>query len=114
MTSNLAVQRDDANSFRLFWDRGFKRIIPICPPDAEVSPHSTLFKRPGARGKAPGIKGADGLWRGINWLQHETKEADLLLWAEMGAGVGIKTGNGLVALDVDTLDEQLAAKVWKL
>lgn len=96
------------NPFRKFWGAGFRRLVPIVPPGAPISEKSTLFKRPGAIGKAPGVKGDDGLWRGMDWLKHATTEPDLERWHDMGAGVGIRTGEGLVALDIDTLVQDLA------
>ena len=56
----------------------------------------------------PGELGPHG-WRGLpNWQTHETTEADLDRWYRMGAGVGVRTGDGLVALDIDTMDADLA------
>jgi DNA-binding MarR family transcriptional regulator len=100
--------------FRNLWDAGYRRIVPIIPPDAAVSEKSSLHKRPGARGKSPGVKGLDGLWRGFDWLKHETVESDLDTWAAMGAGVGVKTGSGLVAVDVDTKNGALCEKIAAL
>lgn len=100
-----------ADTFRKFWDAGFRRLVPITPPGAPASERSSLHKRPGALGKAVGVKGIDGLWRGFDWLKHESTETDLPLWEKMGAGVGIRTGAGLVAVDIDTLDETHAAEI---
>lgn len=93
------------NPFRLFYDAGFTRLVPIVPPGVRVSERSALYKRPKALGKAPGVKRPDGLWQGLDWLKHVTTEADLDVWYAMGAGVGIRTGGGLVAVDIDTLDK---------
>lgn len=102
----------DDNPFARFHALGFARLIPIVPPGAEVSPHSTLHKRIGtpqdSRGKSPGIRGRDGLWRGFDWVPHEADATDLARWHAMGAGVGVKTGAGLVAIDADTRDVALA------
>jgi hypothetical protein len=103
------------NMFRALYDAGYRRLVPIVIPNARLSPNSTLAKRMAnnkaqdARGKAPGIRGDDGLWRGFDWLKHETTEADLDRWASWGAGVGIRTGCGLVAVDIDTLAPECAA-----
>jgi hypothetical protein len=108
------------NHFRAFWQAGYTRLVPIVPPGAPLSPKSSLALRMAknaaqdARGKAPGVRGDDGLWRGIDWLKHETTEADLERWHAMQAGTGIRTGAGLVALDIDTLNEALAEKVAAL
>ena len=108
-----------SNSFFKFWNNGYKGLVPIIPPDAALSPQSTLFKRleagKDARGKAVGIKGKDGLWRGYDWLRGPIPdEAQIEAWQAMGAGVGIRTGNGLVALDVDTLDQAIANQAYDL
>lgn len=96
------------NPFLRFWSAGYRRLVPITPPGADVSEQSTLAQRRGSLGKAPGIRGGDGLWRGFDWLKHVTTAEDLEKWAAMGAGVGIRTGAGLIALDIDTLDKDLA------
>lgn len=97
-----------SNPFEFFHGLGFKRLTPIVPPDANISPRSTLYKRVGTkqdgRGKTPGVKASDGLWSGFDWLPYEADTKDLHRWHGMRAGVGIKTGNGLIAIDADTLD----------
>jgi hypothetical protein len=97
------------NAFKQFWDAGYKRLVPITPPGVPVSEKSSFAHRPKALGKAPGVKGPDDLWRGLDWLKHTTTEADLDAWHAMGAGVGIRTGGGLVAVDIDTLAPEHAA-----
>lgn len=114
----------DSNPFIKFWNLGYKGLVPIVPPDAQLSPRSTLYKRleagKDARGKAVGIKGHDGLWRGFDWLRtpadqdDAVKLANLEAWHAMGAGVGIRTGNGLVALDIDSLDDAISNKAQEL
>lgn len=100
------------NPFRRFWDLGYQRLVPIIPPAAQISERSTLFKRIGTsqdgRGKTPGTRGRDGLWSSFNWAEHEADETDLDRWTAMGAGVGIKTGQGLIAIDADTLSVEYA------
>lgn len=96
------------NPFEHFWRLGYRRLVPIVPPDAPISARSTLHKRVGTpqdgRGKTPGIRHRDGLWSGFDWLPYEADERDVARWHGMGAGVGIKTGQGLVAIDADTPD----------
>lgn len=99
------------NPFLRFWNAGYKTLVPITPPDAKPSPRSTFARRPKALGKAPGIKGDDGLWRGFDWIPHTATAEDLAVWHFMGAGVGIKTGAGLVAVDIDTLNPDLVEKI---
>jgi RecA-family ATPase len=101
----------DKAQFINLWSAGFRRLVPIVPPDAALSPQSSLARRPNAVGKAPGIKGFDGLWRGLDWLKHDTKESDLDTWAAMGAGVGIRTGSGIAAVDVDTKNKDLCVTI---
>lgn len=108
------MPEDDArNPFALFWGLGYRRLVPIVPPDAELSSTSSLSRRPGSRGKAVGLKGSNG-WYGFNWHVTTTTEEDLERWAAMGAGVGIRTGEGLVALDIDSLSDVWARRVTAL
>lgn len=86
-------------------------VVPVIPPGAEISPYSSLHKRVGthqdARGKLPGTKGKHG-WASWDWISHVTDPEDFPRWHAMGAGVGIRTGSGLLAIDADTQDEELA------
>src|SRR5690606_20878122 len=71
--------------------------------------HTRVGKHSDARGKMPGVRGDDGKWFGFkNWTQHEADDLDLDRWHAMGAGIGIKTGQGLIAIDADTVDDDLA------
>ena len=101
-------------AFHRFYALGYPRIVPVIPPNAEVSPYSSLHSRVGTRqdprGKLPGTKGKHG-WASWDWTQHQTDPADFDRWAAMGAGVGIVTGDGLLAIDADTTDEALAKAI---
>lgn len=96
--------------FKKLWALGYTRLCPVIPPNAPISERSNLFKRiaagDDARGKVPGIKWGDGTWSGFDFVNHESSEADLLRWHDMGAGTGIKTGSmggeALVFVDSDT------------
>ncbi|MBZ9706091.1 AAA family ATPase [Mesorhizobium sp. ESP7-2] len=94
------------NHFLRLWALGYTRLAPITPPGCTVSERSSFHKRiaagDDARGKAPGIKWGDGTWSGFDFVNHESTEADLLRWHDMGAGVGVKTGRGLIFVDCDT------------
>ena len=91
------------NQFRRFWDAGYESLIPIAPPGS-----ASLLEAPG---KIPGELHADGLWRGMHgWQHHQATETDLDRWHEWGAGVGIRLGNDLAAVDIDTKNAELAAK----
>ena len=105
-------------TFVAFAALGYSRLVPIVPPDAEVYAGSTLARRLNTpadpRGKAVGVRAADGLWRGFDWLPHEADTQDFERWQAMGAGIDIKTGAGLVAIDADTLSEDHAATIRDL
>ncbi|WP_370285774.1 AAA family ATPase [Pseudooceanicola nanhaiensis] len=104
---------EPANPFRVFWDSGFTRLVPIAPPDAQVAEGSNLHAD--NLGKAPGERGADGTWRGLKgWSKHDATEGDLDRWAGMGAGVGVKLGAGLISVDIDTRDPVAAERVLSL
>ncbi len=111
------------DSFKRLWDLGFRRLVPILPPDAQVSPRSSYSRNLGARGKAVGVKDADGFWFGFDWVTCEATETDLRKWTAMGAGVGIKTGpcdparpdaEWIIGIDSDVLDVDLAREVDKI
>lgn len=92
------------------------RLIPIIPPNAPLfdpsSPARSLAAGKDVRGKAPGLKRADGLWWGFpSWTQCEAERRDLERWARWGANAGLKTGGGLYAIDVDALDPTIASQV---
>lgn len=99
------------NAFRNLWDLGYRRLLPIAPPDANVPADSRLTR---SRGKAPAILCADGLWRSMRgWRDVEPSPDTLDNWASWGAGVGIalgpqEDGLHLYAIDADTLDGGLA------
>lgn len=101
------------NQFEILWNLGYRRLVPIIPPGAPISERSNLFKRIAAgkddRGKTPGIKWPDSTWSGFDFVNHESTGTDVSRWNAMGAGVGIKTGNGLVLIDADTKNEALAS-----
>lgn len=109
-TSPAQVRYPEApTSFQGFWQLGFgPRLVPIVPHDAEISERSSLYKRVGTkqdgRGKTPGVRGRDGKFFGFDWIAHKTEFEDLARWQSSGAGIGIKTGNGLIAIDADTLN----------
>lgn len=100
------------DAFDRFWGLGFKRLVPIIPPDARISEKSTLYRRvdtkQDGRGKTPGTRSLSGTWSSFDWTPYEADERDLQRWHGMGAGTGIKTGNGLIAIDADTLNADRA------
>ena len=103
---------DKTNQFEAIWSKGYRRLCPIIPPGAPISDKSNIKKRiaagDDARGKIPGTKWPDGTWSGFDFVAHESTGTDVARWHAMGAGVGIKTGNGLVLIDADTKNPQHA------
>ncbi len=104
-------------SFSQWWDRGFHRLCPVTPPDAQLAPESILAKRAAKgpdkdpRGKAPGVLRSDGLWVGVDFTKLEPIRPTVETWDSWGGNVGIKTGHGLIALDVDVTDEEASARI---
>lgn len=107
------------NHFQRFAALGYTRLVPIIPPGVEISPNSTLYKRVGTkqdgRGKTPGRRNQDGTWGSFDWNAYQHDDVDLVRWHDMGAGVGIKTGDmgdgtALVLLDADTKDHAEAVR----
>lgn len=103
------------NHFRRIYELGYTRLVPIIPPGAPLSENSTLFRRiqkigpaGDARGKAPGLRGSNG-WYGLDLTKDH--EVEFERWHDMGAGVGIKTGQGLVAIDADTMNKDHARSI---
>jgi len=93
----------------LFWSLGYRRLVPIVPPGAPLAPLSGI--NPTTLGKVPGVRTEDG-WTGLKgWLTRETTHEDTERWRDMGCGIGVLCGGGLLAIDADTLDEEHAAIV---
>lgn len=112
------TQPDDTNPFRRFWDLGYRNLVTVVPPGAELSEKSVLHKRLAAgddsRGKVPGRRGGDGKWYGLKSWQHEaTDPAFFDDWFRWGASCGLRTGDGLVAVDIDTLDKVAAKRIYE-
>lgn len=107
------------NMFEDFWARGFHRLVPIIPPDAPVHPKSRIAKRIAARpeadprGKVPGVLEGE-TWHGIDLVRMESQPEDLPIWHAMGASIGIKLGQGLIALDVDTMHRPTAEAIYRI
>lgn len=84
-----------------WWDAGFRDVISITPPDAELSPQSKLDAKD--RGKVPGRLNASGTWGGYDWLRHEATRKECVRWHNSGANLGLRTAS-FPALDLDILD----------
>lgn len=96
------------SDFFPFWRLGYHDLIPVAPPDAKGMPGV----KPKSRGKVPGELNGGDVWKALDkWQLKQATEADLIKWTQDGASVGMRCGygNGLVAIDVDTLDERLAS-----
>lgn len=102
----------DENPFQTFWNLGYRNLLPVVPPDAEIAPDSRLSTA--ARGKSPGVKGKDGLWRGANMHNIIADESDLARWFSWGAGVGVRGDDTLFFVDVDHMAEAEAKRLYKL
>ena len=98
--------------FQTLWDMGYTRLVPVIPPKAPLSTKSFLYKRVEAgkdpRGKVPGVTSESGLWHSYNWTGHDAEQIDIKRWSAMKAGVGIKTGHGLIMIDADTHNAEYA------
>lgn len=100
--------------FMHFWRKGYPRLCGVIPPNAPLSPHSSLYKRmqknPASddRGKTPGALMEDGLWKGVDFTKIESTAPDLEKWQRWGCSVGVKTGRGLYMIDADTMDPKRA------
>jgi RecA-family ATPase len=104
----------EANRFLNICALGYHRLCSVVPPNAPLSENSSLWKRmrknasADSRGKVPGLRGKDGKWYGYDFVKHESTLADVERWGPTGASVGVKTGQGLYALDADTYDKASA------
>jgi RecA-family ATPase len=118
MANTLPETPTANNPFRRFWDLGFHRLVPVIPPGVEIADKSSIAARMRAgedpRGKAPGIRHSDGRWAGLHFVAMESQEADLDTWFGMGASVGVKTGQGLIAIDIDTTDKLAATAIYEM
>ena len=98
------------NPFRLFYSLGYHDLLPIIPPDAELSPDSNVT----AKGKVPGSRNANGQWVGRSYKKTSTHESDLDAWHAWGAGVGIRGSETLLFVDVDHHDRDAAQRLHAL
>lgn len=98
------------NPFRLFYSLGYHDLLPIIPPNAELSPDSNVT----AKGKVPGSRNANGQWVGRSYKKTSTHERDLDAWHAWGAGVGIRGSETLLFVDVDHHDKDAAQRLHAL
>ena len=88
------------------YDAGFKQLVCVVPPDAELSPTTSI--KPAMRGKCPGVRKRDGKWIGYDFLHAEyPSQKEVGLWQdEDGANIGILAEN-FPGLDIDCEDYNL-------
>ena len=98
--------------FSSWVQRGFPAasLIPITPPGAVIAPTSRL--RPEVCGKSPGLYGSSG-WYSFAWLTLPVGQPAWDNAEKHGCGVGLLAG-AFPAVDIDVLDEALAAKIEAL
>lgn len=114
---NSNISANNETIFHKYWNFGYE-VIPVIPPSAELSSGSTIALRlrsgHDARGKVPGVIGDDGLWRGIDFIRYQASEAFFSDYVSWGASLGIKTGKGVIAIDADTLNLDLAKDIYRI
>jgi putative DNA primase/helicase len=88
------------------WEAGIQELVCIMPPDAVLSPGSTI--NPKARGKVPGRLNQQGQWAGsVGWQQHYPTSEEVRWWDHIGANVGVLAKH-YPAFDIDIEDETLS------
>jgi archaellum biogenesis ATPase FlaH len=105
------VRVTNDNPFIRFARAGYAgRLLPIVQPGADISPNSSLARpeRQKDIGKTPGVRGVHG-WHGLpDWQKVVSTDAMHEAWGTMDAGVGMKMGEGLIAVDIDCMDADKA------
>lgn len=102
-------QDSNAHPALQLFDAGYRDLVSILPPDAEISSTSKLD--PTTKGKAPAIRQADGKWKGFTaWQSATTTRDDVTRWIADGAGFGLRT-RAYPAIDVDVFDPAIASAV---
>jgi hypothetical protein len=92
--------RSVENQFRRMWELGYRRLLPVIPPDAPIR----------SAGKRPGVV-IDGRWVGRGRKDFNATEEDLDAWHAMGAGVGLLCDADAIGVDIDTLSQEWSARV---
>ncbi|MEZ0218657.1 MAG: AAA family ATPase [Tardiphaga sp.] len=88
------------NQFRRMWELGYRRLLPVVPPDAPIR----------SAGKRPGLV-IDGRWVGRGRKDFNATEDDLDAWHAMGAGVGLLCDADAVGVDIDTLSPEWSTRI---
>ncbi len=100
------------NPFRYARRKGYERLLPVIPPDAQISTCSNISAA--AKGKSPGSRLEDGTWIGRNLHKTEAREEDLDKWNEWGAGVGLRGDETLFFVDIDHMDPDKSSRLQEL
>lgn len=101
------------NPFRALRALGYQNILPVIPPGVELDVNTYLWDRLKAgkdhRGKAPGEIWSSGKWGGLKgWETIVATEAQLDYWHSIGASVGLRTGDGVLVIDIDSHEPEVA------
>lgn len=99
------------SNFVEWYLRGFRSLVSVVPPDAALTPNSTLD--PAQRGKAPGVQVTGGLWRGYDWRRYAPDVDAVRAWHQTGANLGLST-RAFPAVDIDSADPAFVAGVRRL
>ena len=101
MTENITYD------LRALFERGYRELVSITPPDAVPSRRSSLS--PAGMGKAPGKQGRDGRWHGYDWINAPAVMLDDLdTWGPGGIGLRAEF---FPAVDIDCLDPELSEAI---
>lgn len=87
---------------------GYVDLVSVVPPDGELTAGSRI--RPEDRGKAPGVRNAEGRWHGYDWRKCRVTPALAAVWDASGGNIGLRAST-FPALDVDVEDVALARVV---
>ena len=89
------------------FEAGYTQLVSVAPPGAQIRPGSKL--NPSQLGKVPAKSTPQG-FVGYHWLKEVPTLRDVTQWAVTGASVGLR-GDFFPALDIDSLDPVVAARV---
>lgn len=90
-------------------------LMPIVPPDGEITTQYQTSLRPGNLGKIPGKRLDDGSWCGFtDWSTMIATEELAEVWASwLNVGIGLNCRR-MLAVDIDVTDEPLAVELEQL
>jgi P4 family phage/plasmid primase-like protien len=91
--------------FKALYEAGFKDLVSVIPPNAELSAMSKI--QADQAGKAPGRQNAQGTWGGYGWQDYTPTPNDVERWDRSHANIGLKASN-YPAVDIDVVNEGLA------